>query len=79
MFENTQRCAGTQEFERASLKQMRCYTEALAADEAICLAPSDPDNWRRKAEGLCKMHRGREARQAEAEVARLSRGSQGMP
>jgi tetratricopeptide (TPR) repeat protein len=54
------------------LKQLQRYEEALdAAQEAIRLAPIDPDNWLRKAEALKKLHRRREARAAEAEVARL--------
>ncbi len=58
------------------LKQLKRYEEALtAAEAAIKLAPDDPDNWLRKAEALRKMRRGRDARAAEAQVARLRGGA----
>jgi tetratricopeptide (TPR) repeat protein len=54
------------------LRQLKQYDEALkAAEAAISLAPGDPDNWQRKAEALHKLHRRKDARKAEAEVARL--------
>jgi tetratricopeptide (TPR) repeat protein len=54
------------------LRQLKQYDEALkAAEDAINLAPDDPDNWQRKAEALQKLRRRKDARKAEAEVARL--------
>lgn len=60
------------------LKQLGRNDEALAAaEEAIRLAPNDPDNWQRKAEALRKLGRShrKDARAAEAEVARLRGGA----
>lgn len=54
------------------LKHIRRYSDALeAAEQAIGLAPQDPDNWQRKADTLRKLHRRKDARAAEIEVARL--------
>jgi tetratricopeptide (TPR) repeat protein len=58
------------------LKELERYDEALdAAEVAIQIAPNDPDNWLRKAEALRRLHRRREARDAENEAAHLRGGA----
>ena len=60
------------------LKELGRSQEALeAAEQAIKLAPNDPDNWLRKAEALKRMGRSRkgDARDAEARALKL-RGAQ---
>ena len=54
------------------LKKLKRNQEALdAAEQAILLAPNDPDNWTRKAEALKSLRRSRDAKDAEKQAGKL--------